>query len=132
MKRLFSHAKKYRAECICGPLFKLLEASFELCVPLVIKRIIDIGICDGDKPYIVKMALLLVGLGLLGFVSSVTAQYFSAKAAVGTVAGLKSELLSHVQSLSHAELDKVGTELGVSITVLQEEMLKNGADDDAE
>ena len=96
-------------ECICGPLFKLIEASFELCVPLVVKKIIDVGIESADSGYIIRMALLLVLLGALGFVCAVTAQYFSAKAAVGTVAGLRHELLDHIQSLSHTELDRAGT-----------------------
>lgn len=109
MKHLFKHAKKYSAECICGPLFKLFEATLELFVPLVMKRIIDIGIAGGDNAYIIKMSLLLVGLGLLGFVCSVIAQFFSAKAAVGITAGIRRELLLKIQSLSHAELDNVGT-----------------------
>lgn len=96
-------------ECICGPLFKLIEASFEICVPLVVKKIIDVGIERADSGYIIRMALLLILLGALGFVCAVTAQYFSAKAAVGTVAGLRHELLDHIQSLSHTELDRAGT-----------------------
>ncbi len=109
MKHLLKHAKKYTKECICGPVFKLLEASFELCVPLVMKRIIDVGIANGDRPYIIKKALLMVLLGLLGFACTVVAQYFSAKASVGIVAGLKRELIGHISSLSHTELDTLGS-----------------------
>lgn len=109
MKHLLKHAKKYTKECICGPVFKLLEASFELCVPLVMKRIIDIGIANGDRPYIIKNALLMVLLGLLGFACTVVAQYFSAKASVGIVAGLKRELIGHISSLSHTEFDTLGS-----------------------
>lgn len=109
MKHLLKHAKKYTKECICGPVFKLLEASFELCVPLVMKRIIDVGIANGDRPYIIKNALLMVLLGLLGFACTVVAQYFSAKASVGIVAGLKRELIGHISSLSHTELDTLGS-----------------------
>ncbi|MCQ2441121.1 MAG: hypothetical protein MJ076_04395, partial [Clostridia bacterium] len=86
MKHLFKVAREYLFECICGPFFKLLEVSFELCVPLVMKSIIDTGIKNNDGAYIVKMAVLLVVLGILGLSSTVTAQYFSAKAAVGIIA----------------------------------------------
>ena len=82
MKKLFSYLKDYRKESILGPLFKLLEAFFELIVPLVVAAIIDTGIGQGDRGYIVRMCLVLVALGLIGLLCSVTAQYIAAKASV--------------------------------------------------
>lgn len=99
----------YRKESICAPLFKLLEASFELLVPLVMARIIDVGIAHGDVPYIVRMCLVMAALGLIGLVCSITAQYFSAKAAVGFATNLRRELFAHIQSLSFSEMDVIGT-----------------------
>ena len=101
--------KEYRKESVCAPLFKLLEALFELFVPLVMAKIIDIGIAQGDRPYIVRMCLLMAALGLIGLVCSITAQYFSAKAAVGFAARLRHELFAHIQSLSFSEMDVHGT-----------------------
>ena len=83
MRKLLIYLKDYKKESILGPLFKLLEASFELIVPLVVASMIDVGIPAQDKGYIVKMALVLVALGIIGLTSSVTAQFFAAKAAVG-------------------------------------------------
>ena len=108
LKHLFKVAREYLFECICGPFFKLLEVSFELCVPLVMKSIIDTGIKNSDGAYIVKMAVLLVALGILGLSSTVTAQYFSAKAAVGIMAKIKRELLIKINSLSYTQLDNIG------------------------
>ena len=109
MKRLGVYLKPYTLESILGPLFKLLEALLELLVPLVVAGIIDTGICAGDSGFIVKRCLLLIGLGLLGLASSVTAQYFVAKAAIGFTASVRHALFGKVQSLSYAELDKLGT-----------------------
>ncbi len=109
MKRLGVYLKPYTLESILGPLFKLLEALLELLVPLVVADIIDTGICAGDSGFIVKRCLLLIGLGLLGLASSVTAQYFAAKAAIGFTASVRHALFGKVQSLSYAELDKLGT-----------------------
>lgn len=103
------YLKPYTLESILGPLFKLLEALLELLVPLVVADIIDTGICAGDSGFIVKRCLLLIGLGLLGLASSVTAQYFAAKAAIGFTASVRHALFGKVQSLSYAELDKLGT-----------------------
>ena len=83
MKTLLKYFDGYKKECILGPLFKLLEASFELMVPLVVKRIIDVGIANGDKDYVLKMVLVMIALAVVGLTCSLTAQYFSAKAAVG-------------------------------------------------
>ena len=103
------YLKPYTLESILGPLFKLLEALLELLVPLVVADIIDTGIGAGDSGFIVKRCLLLIGLGLLGLASSVTAQYFAAKAAIGFTASVRHALFGKVQSLSYAELDKLGT-----------------------
>lgn len=103
------YLEPYTLESILGPLFKLLEALLELLVPLVVADIIDAGIGAGDSGFIVKRCLLLIGLGLLGLASSVTAQYFAAKAAIGFTASVRHALFGKVQSLSYAELDKLGT-----------------------
>ena len=109
MKRLLQYLKEYRMECILGPLFKLLEASFELMVPLVVKRIIDVGIANNDRDYIVRMVLLMIALAVIGLTCSLTAQYFSAKAAVGFSAKVKNAVFSHIQTLSYTEIDTLGT-----------------------
>lgn len=103
------YIKDFRRECILAPLFKLLEASFELIVPLIMAAIIDKGIPGGDTGYIARMCLWLVALGGIGLLSSVTAQYFAAKAAIGFSARLRHVLMAHIQTLSYTELDKVGT-----------------------
>lgn len=108
MKYLFLYAKKYKAQVILGPLFKLLEASLELCVPLIVKLIIDVGIKNGDKRYIILMSLLLVAFGLVGLMFTVIAQYFSAAASVKTVAGLRGALFKKIQNFSYADMDKAG------------------------
>lgn len=109
MKKLLVYLKAYRKESILAPLFKMLEASFELFVPLVIAAITDTGIKGGNVPYIVRMALILVVLAVVGLACSLTAQYFSAKAAVGFAAKLKSALFAHIESLSFKEIDTLGT-----------------------
>ena len=109
MKRLGVYLKPYTLQSILGPLFKLLEALLELFVPLVVADIIDTGIASGDSGYLVRRCLLLIGLGLLGLAASVTAQYFAAKAAIGFTASVRHALFGKVQSLSYAELDKLGT-----------------------
>ncbi len=108
MKTLFPFLKPYRRECVLSPLFKLFEAILELLVPLIMAAIIDYGISMRDTGYVLRMGLLLVGLGLLGFAASVTAQFFAAKAAVGFAARLRSSLFSHIQRFSYTELDTLG------------------------
>lgn len=108
MRKLFRYLKDYRRESILGPLFKLLEAGFELIVPLVVAAIIDQGIGEGNRGYIVNMCLVLVGLGLVGLLCSVTAQYFAAKASVGFVKKLRHALYSHIQGFSYQALDQMG------------------------
>lgn len=109
MKSLLKYLEEYKKECVFAPLFKLLEASFELIVPLVVASLIDVGISGNDKAYIFKMCGALVGLAIVGFISAVTAQYFAAKAAVGFATKLRQSLFSHIQKLSFYELDQVGT-----------------------
>ncbi len=105
MFKLLRYMKKYTLESILGPLFKLLEASFELFVPIVIAQMVDVGIVGGDKSYIVRMALVLGALGVIGLIFSVTAQFFAAKAAVGFTTELRSRLHRHIQTLSWQDLD---------------------------
>lgn len=109
MKALLVYLKDYKKESILGPLFKLLEASFELIVPLVVASMIDVGIADNDKSYVVKMCLIMAALGVTGLISSVTAQFFAAKAAVGFATKLRHALFEHIQSLSFSNMDKQGT-----------------------
>ena len=109
MKDLLRYLRHYVKESILAPLFKMLEASFELFVPLVIAAIIDTGIKNSDKPYIFKMVMVLVALAVVGFISALTAQYFAAKAAVGFGKELRSDLYRHINTLSYSEIDKIGT-----------------------
>lgn len=109
MKQLLHYLKEYKKESILGPLFKLLEASFELLVPLVMASIIDFGIKGHDFVHIRNMAILLVTLGIIGLVCSITAQYFAAKASVGFGTALRKDLFHHINILSYKELDQIGT-----------------------
>ena len=109
MKYLLKYLGKYKLESFFAPFFKLLEACFDLIVPIVVKSIIDVGIANGDNAYVVKSCILLVALGVVGLVCAVTAQYFAARAAVGSVTGIRHELFSHLQRLSYTETDSIGT-----------------------
>lgn len=109
MKELLKYLRHYIKESFLAPLFKMLEASFELFVPLVMAAIIDTGIKNSDKPYIFKMAMVLVGLAIVGFISALTAQYFAAKASVGFGKELRGDLYRHINTLSYSEIDKIGT-----------------------
>ena len=109
MKRLLSIMRRYLKESILGPLFKLLEATLELLVPLVVAAIIDTGVKNADAPYIVRMSLLLIGFSAVGLAFSATAQYFAAKASVGAVSELRHDLFAHLGKLSYAQIDKIGT-----------------------
>ncbi len=109
MVKLSKYLGAYKKESILGPLFKLLEASFELFVPLVVAAIIDTGIGGGDRNYVVKMCLVLVALGIIGLICAVTAQYYAAKASVGFTTKVRSVLFGHIQRLSYSELDTIGT-----------------------
>ena len=109
MKKLLKYLREYRLESFLGPLFKLLEASFELFVPLVVARMVDVGIRGRDSGYILKMGGVLVLLALIGLACSLTAQYFAAKAATGAATSLRNDLFSHIGRLSYTEIDTVGT-----------------------
>ena len=109
MKSLLKYLKGYKKESILAPLFKMLEASFELLVPLVMAAVIDKGIEGNNKSYIVSMCFIMILLGLIGFVCSITAQYFAAKAATGFARKLRYEMFSHIQKLNYSKLDTAGT-----------------------
>ncbi|WP_125142673.1 ABC transporter ATP-binding protein [Clostridium transplantifaecale] len=109
MKSLMKYLKKYRIEAVMAPLFKMLEASFELFVPLVMAKIIDTGIRNADLPYIFRMGGVLILLGVIGLACSLTAQYFAAKAAVGFGTALRKELFDHINHFSYTEIDTEGT-----------------------
>lgn len=108
MTKLFRYLKKYKKESILAPFFKLIEVAFELTVPLIVSKIIDVGIENGDKGYIVKRCLLLGLLGILGLCSTLVAQYFSAKASVGFATDIRHALFSHIGKLSYSQLDSLG------------------------
>ena len=109
MKSLLIYLKNYKKESVLAPLFKMLEASFELLVPLVMAAVIDVGIANKDEPYIIKMCLVLIALGLIGLVCSITAQYFSAKAASGFGTGVRHALFRHIQNFTFTEMDTIGS-----------------------
>lgn len=116
MRNLLRFLRPYRVESVLGPLFKMAEALFELFIPLIVANIVDVGIANGDKGYILKQCGIMVILGLVGLACSITAQYFSAKAAVGMAAGLRRELFAHIGKLSYAETDRLGTSTLLSRT----------------
>lgn len=126
MFKLLRFLKSYRKESILAPLFKLLEALLELLVPLVVAAVIDHGIPDGDRGYVVRMCLLLVLFGLLGLSCSVCAQFFAAKAAVGFTAKVRHALFSHIQSLSYTELDEIGTSTLITRMTSDMNQIQNG------
>ena len=118
--------KDYKKESVLAPLFKMLEASFELMVPLVMAAMIDNGIANKDKPYIIKMGAVLLLLAAVGLLSSVTAQFFSAKAAVGFATKLRKSLFAHIQGLSYTELDTIGTSTLITRMTSDVNQLQNG------
>lgn len=126
MKKLLIYLKKYTAESILAPLFKLLEASFELIVPLVIAAIIDVGIQNNDTGYIFSRSGFLVILALIGMVASITAQYFAAKAATGFGRGLRHSLYEKMQSFSFNELDNLGTSTLITRITNDVNQVQNG------
>ena len=126
MKRLLIYLKDYRKESVLGPAFKLLEVVFELLVPLVMASLIDQGIANNDQSHIIQMFGLLVLFGLLGLAASVTAQYFAAKAAIGFAKKVKHALFSHIQKLSFADLDRLGTDSLITRMTSDINQLQNG------
>lgn len=126
MKTLLAYLKDYKKESILAPLFKMLEASFELFVPLVMAAIIDVGIANQDKPYIVKMCFVLIALGIIGLVCSITAQYFAAKAATGVGTGIRHGLFEHIQKFTFTEMDQLGTSTLITRMTSDINQLQNG------
>lgn len=126
MKFLLNHLKGYKKETILAPLFKMLEALFDLFVPLVVANIINIGIRDGDDGYILRQCGVLVLLAVVGIACSFTAQYFAAKASVGCAAGLRYQLFSHIQRLGYSELDTLGTSTLITRMTSDINQVQNG------
>lgn len=126
MGKILVYLKDYKKESILAPLFKMLEALFELFVPLVMAKVIDIGIANSDKPYVIKMCLVMVLLGIIGLVCSITAQYFSAKAACGFATKLRHALFSHIESLSFTEMDVIGTSTLITRMTSDINQVQNG------
>ena len=126
MLRLVRYLKDYKVESVLAPLFKFLEAAFELLVPLVIAKIIDIGIGNKNSNYIIKMGILLVTLAVIGLISAIVAQYFSAKAATGFGTKLRDDLFAHILKFSHAETDILGRETLVTRITNDSDQVQNG------
>lgn len=126
MKRLLVFLKDYKKETVLAPLFKMLEASFELLIPLVVQRIVDVGIDKEDSGYVIRMCLVMVLLGVIGLVCSVTAQFFSAKAAVGFATKLRHSLFSNIQKFSYAQQDKCGTSTLITRMTSDINQVQNG------
>ncbi len=126
MRKLLIYLKDYKKETILAPLFKMLEATFELFVPLVMAAIIDVGIGKRDTAYVLRMGGILIALGLIGLACSITAQYFAAKAAVGFSTKLKHALFDHIQSLSFTEIDTLGTSTMITRMTSDANQVQNG------
>lgn len=126
MKKLLIYMKGFRKECVLGPLFKLLEASFELLVPLVMAAVIDTGIGNRDRDYIIRMCAVLVGLGVVGLACSLTAQYFAAKASVGFAARLRAALFERIQGLSFSDMDVQGPSTLITRMTSDVNQVQNG------
>ncbi len=126
MKKLLIYLKDYKIESVLAPLFKMLEALFELFVPIVMAKVIDIGIPAGDRSYVIRMCLVMILLGIIGLVCSITAQYFSAKAACGFAAKLRHSLFEHIQSLSFTEMDTIGTSTLITRMTSDVNQVQNG------
>lgn len=126
MKKLLYFMKDYKKESVLAPLFKMLEAFFELFVPLVVASIIDDGIVPKDSGHIIKMCLLLLVLAAVGLTCSITAQYFAAKSAVGAATGIRYELFTHIQTLGYEEMDTVGTSTLITRMTSDINQVQNG------
>ncbi len=126
MRRLLGYMKETRKESILAPLFKMLEASFELAIPLVVARMIDVGAGLGNSSYIIRMGLLMILLGIIGFASSVIAQYFAAKAAVHAGTSLRNDLFAHIGTLSYREIDTIGTSTLITRMTSDINQVQNG------
>ena len=126
MKALLKYLRGYEKQCVLGPLFKLLEAVFELFVPLVVAQIVDRGIAQADTGYVLKMCLVMITLGIVGLLASVTAQYFSAVAAVGFSTRLRHTVLEHILGLSYSQIDQLGTSTMITRMTSDINQVQNG------
>ena len=126
MKKLLKFMRGYEKQCVLGPLFKLLEASFELLIPLVVARIVDVAIADGNGGYAAKMCGVMIALGIIGMVCAFTAQFFAAKAAVGFSTRLRHAVMEHILGLSYAQIDKLGTSTMVTRMTSDINQVQNG------
>ena len=126
MKKLLKYMKGFGKECVLGPLFKLLEATFELFIPLVVASIVDDGILRGDNGHIVKMCAVMIALGIIGLVCAVTAQYFAPKAAVGFSTRLRHSVLEHILGLSYSQVDRLGTSTMITRLISDINQVQNG------
>ena len=126
MRRILKYMKGYGKECVLGPLFKLLEASFELMIPLVVAQIVDVGIAAGDRGHIIKMCLVMGLLGVVGLASAVTAQYFAAKAAVGFAVRLREALMGKLLKLRCTQIDGLGTSAMITRMTSDVNQIQNG------
>lgn len=126
MKKLLKHMKGFGKECALGPLFKLLEASFELLIPLVVAGIVDSGIGSGNSAYVIKMCIVMVALGVIGLACAITAQYFAAKAAVGFAGRLRHAVMKHLLSLSYTQMDTLGASTMITRMTSDINQVQNG------
>ena len=126
LKKLLKYMKGYGKECVLGPLFKLLEATFELFIPLVVAAIVDTGIVNGDNGYIVKMCLVMIALGVIGLICAITAQFFAAKAAVGFAARLRHAVMKHILGLSYTTIDRLGSSTMITRMTSDINQVQNG------
>lgn len=126
MKKILVYLKGYTKECILSPAFKLFEALLELIIPIIVAAIVDNGISQSDKPYIIKMALVMIFLGAAGLAFSVIAQFFAAKASVGFIAKVRSAMFAHIQRFSYADLDKIGTSTLITRLTSDANQVQNG------
>lgn len=126
MKKVLSYLKEYKKECILGPLFKLLEASFELIVPLIVASVVDVGIKNQDVPYVIRMCVYLLLLAGVGLICSLTAQWFAAKAATGFSTKLRHDLFKHIKSFGYKEIDNLGTATMITRMTSDVNQVQNG------
>ena len=126
LRKLLKYMRGYGKECVLGPLFKLLEASFELFIPLVVAAIVDTGIGNGDRIYVVKMCFVMILLGLIGLICAITAQFFAAKAAVGFATRLRHAVMTSILGLSYSQIDSVGTSAMITRMTSDINQVQNG------
>ena len=126
MKKILKFLRGYELQCVMGPLFKLLEATFELFIPLVVAQIVDVAIANGDGGYAAKMCAVMIALGIIGLACAITAQYFAARAAVGFSTRLRHAVMAHILGLSYAQIDKLGTSTMITRMTSDINQVQNG------